>query len=77
MKVNPIGPNQTELTLDGGNVLVLFSYQTPVAAFVDGKAFKTSKKFSRTTSRHISAWFDGEDAEEKPQAFFNALEKGA
>jgi hypothetical protein len=73
MKVNPIGPNQTELTLNEGNTLVLFSYQTPVAAFVDGKAYRTEKKWSATTSKHINRWLDGEDAEEKPQAFFDAL----
>lgn len=73
MNIKPIGPNQTEVSLDGGNILALVSYETVVAAFVDGKAYRTSKKWSATTSRHISKWFDGEEAEEKEQSFFDRL----
>jgi uncharacterized protein (UPF0371 family) len=58
----------TELHLNNGTV-VLFSYETPVAAALyeeqlDSKGnkyavhryIKTSKKWSPTTSRHISKW---------------------
>ncbi len=53
MKLNPIGSNQTEIEREDG-AIILYSYQTPVAAFVPGKgALCTSQKYSRTTSRHI------------------------
>ena len=38
---------------------VLFSYTTPVAAFMPGVGFiKTEKTFSRTTSKHITKWIN-------------------
>ncbi len=53
MKLNPIGSNQTEIEREDG-AIILYSYQTPVAAFVPGKgALCTSQKYSRTTSKHI------------------------
>jgi len=40
---------------------VLFSYETPVAAFVPGRGYlRTDRHFSVTTSRHINK-FIGED----------------
>lgn len=71
MKLNPIGPNQTEI--DTGKMLVLFSYKTPVAAMTNGGVYRTEEKHSNTTSRHINAWLDGRNAEVKPQAWFDAL----
>lgn len=54
MKLNPVGPNQTEIERDNGTT-VFFSYKTPVAVFVPGKgALCTSTKYSRTTSKHIT-----------------------
>jgi methylaspartate ammonia-lyase len=54
MKVNSVGSNQTEIELHNGNT-VLYSYSTPVAAFVPGRGgLCTSTKYSATTSRHIS-----------------------
>ena len=56
MKLIPIAANQTELSLDKG-VVVFFSYQTPVAAFIPGTGYlRTSQKWSRTTSKHINQW---------------------
>lgn len=53
MKLSPVGSNQTEVEREGG-VTILYSYETPVAAFVPGKgALCTTTKYSRTTSRHI------------------------
>jgi len=58
MKLNPLGNNQNEVEL-ANDTLVLFSYKTPVAAFIPGKGFiKTNKKWSVTTSKHIKQWFD-------------------
>ena len=88
MKVKNIGSNMTEVSLDGGDTLVLISYETPVAARVfefasenNGCAlFRTSKKWSATTTRHINKWlrntFSDERAKragEMPQEFFDNL----
>lgn len=55
MKLNPIGSNQTEVERENG-VTVLYSYKTPVAAFVPGKgALCTEHRYSVTTSKHINA----------------------
>ena len=44
------------------NRSVLFSYETPVAVFVDGKGwFRTDEHFSVTTSRHINSVLGGAD----------------
>ena len=49
MKINPLRSNQTELIFDDG-AKVLFSYETPVAAYVPKRGYiKTSKKWSQTT----------------------------
>jgi hypothetical protein len=72
MQIKPIGSNQTELHFSGG--VVLFSYQTPVAACLGGRCYKTSKKWSVTTSKHVNKWcYEG--CEEKPQEFFDNLVK--
>lgn len=56
MKVQPIGSNQTQVSLANGTE-VLFSYSTPVAALVPGKGWiRTAEKWSVTTSKHINAW---------------------
>ena len=82
MKLKPIGTNQNELTLENGTV-ILFSYQTPVAAFNNRphenggfSLCKTEKKWSKTTSRHINNWAslgNSNDIPTKPQEFFNNL----
>jgi hypothetical protein len=56
MKVQPIGSNQTQVSLADGTE-VLFSYSTPVAALVPGKGWiRTAEKWSTTTSKHVNAW---------------------
>ena len=56
MKVKNIGSNQTEVHLNNGDV-VFVSYETPVAAYINGKGYiRTSKKWSNTTTRHINKW---------------------
>ena len=55
MKLKQIGSNQTEIEQANG-VIVLYSYSTPVAAFVPGKGgLCTTTKYSATTSKHIGA----------------------
>lgn len=53
-QLNPVGANQTEVTLETG-VTVLYSYKTPVAAYIPGagRVYETETKYSVTTTRHI------------------------
>jgi hypothetical protein len=74
MKVTSLGANRTEIETD--NKRILISYQTPVAAWIAGQGYmKTSKKWSRTTSKHITQWIDG-PAQEQEQTFFDTLLEG-
>lgn len=79
MKLKPLAANQTELAI--GGTLILFSYRTPVAAFVPGTGFvRTEELWSRTTSKHITQWLRAHGAghvETRPQSFFDSLTKGA
>lgn len=71
MYLKQLGPNKTEI--GAGDARVLFSYQTPVAALIHGKGwFRTEKKWSRTTSRHINQWIRGL-VTARPQEWFNNL----
>jgi hypothetical protein len=72
MKVRNVGSNMTELMTDG--CTVLFSYETPVAAYTPTQGYvRTAKWYSQTTTRHINKWLDGVTAEEMPQAFFDNI----
>lgn len=71
MKLTKLGPNQTEVEINGATVL--FSYKTPVAANKDGAFYRTSQKWSVTTSKHINQWLNGAKATEMPQDWFNNL----
>ena len=52
---------------------ILFSYRTPVAAYIFGEGFvKTDQFWSVTTSRHINKW-GARDAKEIPQSILNSL----
>jgi hypothetical protein len=85
MNLNPIRANMTELHVND-ELTVLFSYKTPVAAWVSGIGYlRTDKKWSNTTSRHINQWLgdsyvsgrginDG-SAQFRPQEFFDGLVK--
>ena len=58
MLLTPIASNMTEIETDDARIL--FSYRTPVAAFVFGEGFvRTDKYWSVTTSRHINKWLGG------------------
>lgn len=80
MNLNPIRANMTELELDG--VRILFSYRTPVAAWVreetaegvDWHQYRTEKRWSNTTTRHINQWNPkGRAFGIKPQEYFDNL----
>jgi len=70
MNLNLIKANMTELEVNG--MKILFSYKTPVAIWVGGLAYKTNKRWSNTTTRHINSWQSVYDFS-KPQEFFDNL----
>ena len=72
MQLRQIASNMTQLDLADGTS-VLFSYRTPVAALTDNGYYRTSKKWSVTTSRHINKWLGGVLAKDQPQAYFDSL----
>ena len=79
MKLKPLGPNTNVIELD--NMRILVSYETPVAAWIAGQGFvKTEKKWSATTSKHVTQWLNTEpgdgSAQFKPQTFFDELFEG-
>lgn len=74
MKLRVLGQNQTEV--EAGEVTVLFSYNTPVAAELDGEFFVTQSKYSSTTTKHINSWLAGNGGkgfERRPQSFFDTI----
>ena len=75
MQLRPIASNMTQLDLSAGTS-VLFSYQTPVACLTDNGYYRTSKKWSVTTSRHINQYFkhvDENDINVVPDEYIVAL----
>ena len=73
MKINKLGPNQTELELQDGKI-VFFSYRTPVAALVPGRGWlKTRTKYSVTTSKHVNQWLKGLNVTEVDQSELDGL----
>ena len=75
MQLTPIASNMTEIETDDARIL--FSYRTPVAAYVFGEGFvRTEKWWSVTTSRHINKWLDGGTAKEVSQTYLDKLVQG-
>ena len=72
MKLKLIASNMIEISINSVGT-ILFSYETPVAAYTPNGTFRTSKKWSSSTSRHINTWLKGIVAEEAPQEFFDNL----
>lgn len=72
MTLRKLGSNVTLMCWD--NKQVLYSYETPVAAWVLGKGYyRTTQYFSRSTSKHISQWLDGRSAEMVDQSYIDNL----
>ena len=77
MQLTPIASNMTEV--ETSEARILFSYRTPVAAYIFGEGFvKTDQFWSVTTSRHINKWLkDGNEdlpeCKEIPQARLDSL----
>ena len=76
MQLTPIASNMTEV--ETSEARILFSYRTPVAAYVFGEGYvRTEKWWSVTTSRHINKWI-GKDVttEEVSQTYLDKLVQG-
>lgn len=71
LRVKNLGANKTEIQTDNGEVF--FSYAEPVAAHWKGQWIRTSKRWSVTTSRHVTQWLDGIAAVEVPQETLDGL----
>ena len=72
MQLTPIASNMTEV--ETSEARILFSYRTPVAAYVFGEGYVRTEKFwSVTTSRHINKWLDGGTAKEVAQTYLDKL----
>lgn len=75
MKFKTYGTNRNQVNL--GKTTIFFSYQTPVACHIEGQGyFRTTKKWSVTTSKHITQWLaemGAHDCAEKDQEFFDNL----
>jgi hypothetical protein len=79
MKLKRLSANVTELVLENKGIHVLFSYETPVAAFVPGPGngyIRTSERYSSTTSKHITQWLNGTNATMVDQTMINDLVDG-
>ena len=75
MKLRSSGSNQTECPFNDG-AKILFSYETPVAAYLPERGYiKTSKKWTATTTRHIDNW-SPECAKSVPQQELSNLGEG-
>lgn len=78
IKLKQIGSNQTELHFDnvqhGLPTIVLFSYDTPVAAHVAGVGnVRTTTKYSSTTTKHINRWLGKTTARPVSQKAIDSL----
>ena len=66
MKVQILGSNQTEVIFSKGHS-VFFSYETPVVLTIGGEVFRTTEKFSKTTSKHINHYIGCQESYEISQ----------
>ena len=73
MKIKRLGASKTLLALPSGTE-VFYSYETPVACLMsDDELFITEEYYSRTTSKHITQYVNGREAEKVPQSFINQI----
>ena len=73
MKIKQLGSNQVEVVIPG-KARVLFSYNTPVAAFIEGRGWvKTNRFYSKTTSKHINEYLQGLEYETVEQSELDEL----
>ena len=73
MRVHRFGNHEVEVDFSDGT-RVLFSYSTPVAAYVPGTGYVRTKSFhSQTTARHVGRWLGGGAALSWDQEFLRKL----
>lgn len=72
MNLKQMGPNHCLIQFENGNEIFL-SYGTPVAGLTSDGYFRTAKKYSVTTTRHINKYLDGAKAWEVPQEAIDLL----
>ena len=53
---------------------IFFSYETPVAADIDGMLIRTTKQWSITTTKHINMYLEGRQAKGVHQSKLDQLE---
>ena len=59
MNIKQVKANQTELVFEDKDLIVFFSYNTPVACILGGCCgFKQESFYSVTTSKHITQFFN-------------------
>ena len=72
MTLRQLGSNMTLVCLHGKEIF--FSYETPVAAWVQGRGYLVSTTYySRTTRKHITTWLDGKRSAAVPQEEIDQL----
>ena len=69
MKLKRTSRNETEIKCND-EATVFCSYDTPVAAKVGVKYYRTEEKHSRTTTKHLNRWLEDVKCELKPQSWF-------
>lgn len=75
MKINSIGSNQTQISMNDGTEIFV-SYSTPVAAFIPGQGYvRTEKLWNNTTSKHINRRLGGRKAKSVSQETLDDLMK--
>ena len=72
MKLERLGESKTLLTLSSGSE-IFYSYNTPVACKVSGEFYKTNEYYSRTTSKHITQYFNGRYAHPVEHSFIHQI----
>ena len=73
MKIKRLGTSKTLLVLPSGSE-AFFSNDTPVVYQMHyGEIFKTEEYYSQTTSKHITQYLNGREAEAVPQSMINQL----
>lgn len=62
----------TVITLANGNK-ILISYETPVAAYINGQYYETTEYYSGSTNKHIGAFRHWENIKYKSEEWFKKL----
>jgi hypothetical protein len=76
MRLTEIGANQTLMTMENGTI-VLFSYSSPVAAFIPGRGYVRSENlYGLAAIRHVNDWIKDKDCSIVEQSVIDDLVRG-